>query len=250
MGRARDYRGAVERRGVAVVFIRLPVIFTVYRRMYVMLNAPQLSSKLNAELLETLMFVSHQREKLLNAIIYFVGNTKQCNTLKLLKLINFLDFEHFRQTGKSVTGLDYEAWKQGPVPRSLWAEFKHGPRDDLASAVTILTHKDELTDQPTRRDFRPRRKFDPKFFTKRELKIMERLAEFFLELTATQIGDYSHSRNMPWSKVYRQGAGSGQLIPYELSLSTEAVVHDMPTIDRDEFEYRRKALAEVLEHTE
>ncbi|MBV5275047.1 MAG: DUF4065 domain-containing protein [Lamprocystis purpurea] len=27
-----------------------------------------------------------------------------------------LDFEDFRQTGRSVTGLDYQVWKFGPVP--------------------------------------------------------------------------------------------------------------------------------------
>ena len=51
------------------------------------------------------MFVSRQREKLLNAIVFFVTRTKNCNTIKLFKLLNFLDFEHYRQTGESVTGL-------------------------------------------------------------------------------------------------------------------------------------------------
>jgi hypothetical protein len=42
------------------------------------------------------MFVSHDREKLINAIVYFLGETNHCHTLKLFKLLNFSDFEHFR----------------------------------------------------------------------------------------------------------------------------------------------------------
>ncbi|WP_423905919.1 hypothetical protein [Candidatus Spongiihabitans sp.] len=40
----------------------------------------------------------------MNAIAYFSRNTKYCYTIKLFKLLYFLDFEHYRQTGSSVAG--------------------------------------------------------------------------------------------------------------------------------------------------
>ena len=83
------------------------------------------------------MLVTREREKLINAIIYFVNNTKTCGLVKLFKLLSFLDFEHFRQTGRSVTGLDYFAWPWGPVPRDLFFEIKGQPKEDLARAVTF-----------------------------------------------------------------------------------------------------------------
>lgn len=52
-------------------------------------------------------------EKLINAIIYFCTNTQVCMKTKLFKLLYLLDFEHFKVTGKSVTGLEYKAWKLG-----------------------------------------------------------------------------------------------------------------------------------------
>ena len=79
------------------------------------------------------MFVTHKREKLINAIIYFVRNTKHCHKLKLFKLLSFLDFEHYRQTGRSVTGLHYDAWPKGPVPSHLDEELEK-PGSDLATA--------------------------------------------------------------------------------------------------------------------
>jgi len=62
------------------------------------------------------MIITHQRDKLINAIIYLSSNTNYCGKTKLMKLLYFRDFKHFRQTGKSVTGLDYYAWEMGPVP--------------------------------------------------------------------------------------------------------------------------------------
>lgn len=194
------------------------------------------------------MFLSHSREKLLNAILYFVKKTKYCNTLKLFKLLNFLDFEHYRQTGRSVTGLSYEAWKQGPVPRELWKEI-HEPPKDMQALITISIAKDELTDIPMRRDFAPKKQFDSKYFTKRELEIMERLAFYFKELTATDMSKYSHSPKMPWKKVYKGEGHKFVKIPYELTFESDKIIEDMPTIEKRELEYRNNALQEVRTHT-
>src|SRR4029077_2080417 len=38
------------------------------------------------------------------------------------ELLHFLGFEHFRQTGRTVTGSLYSAWPMGPVPDDLWHE--------------------------------------------------------------------------------------------------------------------------------
>lgn len=194
------------------------------------------------------MFLSHEREKLLNAIIYFVENTKYCNTIKLFKLINFLDFEHYRQTGNSVTGLHYEAWPQGPVPRELWDEI-HKPSQDFQQKITVSVARDELTDVPTRRDFLVRKKFEKKYFTKRELEIMQMLVEFFAELTAGQMSKYSHSKNMPWHKVYNIQGKKSAPIPYELTLESDAILKNMPTIEKEELDYRREALSEIKANT-
>src|SRR6185295_2521583 len=115
------------------------------------------------------MFVSRDREKLINAIIYFLGATNHCHTLKLFKLLNFADFEHFRQTGRTITGLEYRALPKGPVPTELLYELRHGAGRDLKDAVTFFEVKDEITDALLRRDLKPRVEFDKKWFSKREL---------------------------------------------------------------------------------
>lgn len=184
------------------------------------------------------MFVNRHREKLINAIVFFVKNTKHCHTLKLFKLLNFLDFEHFRQTGRSVTGLHYNAFPQGPVPAELWQEITHGPKSDLAGALSVNNVRNDLTDQVLRRDLIARTSFDKKHFSKRELQIMERIAELFRDVRADDMSAVSHARGLPWGKVYQGGKGSGRPIPYELAISSDAMMPDRPGIDEAELKAR------------
>jgi uncharacterized phage-associated protein len=185
------------------------------------------------------MFDSDQRDKLLNAIIYFVSNTKRCHTLKLFKLLNFLDFEHFRQTGFGVTGLEYRAWEKGPVPTRLWQEMTKAPREDLHRALSIVQMKDDLTGAPGKRVLKPRAEFDKSYFSKRELEIMEALAMIFEEIGGEDMSDFSHYRRLPWRRVYGKGEGKGQPIPYELARTSDPIIGKLPTLSDEEYAYRK-----------
>lgn len=189
------------------------------------------------------MLVSHEREKLINAIVFFVSKTKHCHTLKLFKLLNFLDFEHFRQTGFSVTGSEYRAWENGPAPSALWHELDR-PGPDLAGAVSISWAKDDLTGEPIRRDIRARRRFDPSHFTPRELEIMGLLAEIFRDAPGVDMTEVSHAPNLPWGKVYQGGQGKSRVIPYSLSLDSKPILPTFPNMDRGEFEHRQRLFAD------
>jgi len=130
------------------------------------------------------MLISRDREKLVNAIVFFAGNTRYCGKTKLFKLLYLLDFHHFRETGRSVTGLEYRAWKHGPVP------------------------------------------FDDSHFTKRELRLMQELAERHRDdMTPLLIG-LTHEERGPWDKIWDGGRGNEARIPYAL-----AVPDDHPNRD-------------------
>jgi uncharacterized phage-associated protein len=191
------------------------------------------------------MFISRQREKLLNAIVFFTKNTKRCYKLKLFKLLHFLDFEHYRQTGLPSIGLLYQAWPKGPVPPELDREIAH-PALDLQSAVRISTRRDRMTNSPVRYVFTPKASFNPEHFSKRELRIMRELAMYFNDFDADDMSEFSHLKDLPWRTVYRGGAGNGQDIPYELALKS-AKLTEGETIDADELSYRRDALEGIMD---
>lgn len=194
---------------------------------------------------DAMVFVNHRREKLINAINYFVRETQHCHTLKLFKLLNFLDFEHYRQTGFSVTGLQYKAWPQGPVPSDLWHELQKGVGADLRRSVAVVQVKDDITDKLLRRDLKPVAAFEPKFFSKREFKIMGLLAEIFRETPGENMSEISHARKWPWGLVFQDGKGKWKDIPYELSRSAEPIIGAMPNLPEEEFQYRKEAFKEL-----
>ncbi len=191
------------------------------------------------------MFVSRDREKLINAIIFFSQNTKHCHTLKLFKLLNFADFEHFRQTGRTITGLDYRALPKGPVPTKLFDEIKRGGDKDLRDAIHVIEIKDGITDALLRRDLKAKSPFDKKWFTPRELKILARVAEFFRDLPSEDMSKFSHANKKPWASVYKEGKGINRLIPPELVFDAGPLMHEVPRIDPDDLKFRREMLRDI-----
>ena len=163
------------------------------------------------------MIVSHERDKLINAVVFFAKNTNYCGKIKLIKLLYLLDFEHFRQTGRSVTGMDYRAWKMGPVPFEFYQEFD-AQEPDLAAAVDIVPEK--VIDY-TRAQVVPKVAFDDSHFTRRELNIMEQLATRFRESMSQSMIDVTHEERGPWETIWDGSRGNNERIPYPLAVAAD-----------------------------
>jgi uncharacterized phage-associated protein len=168
------------------------------------------------------MLITHERDKLVNAILYFAHETKHLGKIKLFKLVYLLDFEHFRQTGRSVTGLDYQAWKYGPVPVAVMQEWDD-PEPDLAAAIRI---KPEPVIDDVRETVVPLVAFDDSHFTKRELRIMDELAVRYRDTFSPAMIDVTHAQNGAWAKVWQDGRGMSEAIPYALGLDPGSPLRD------------------------
>lgn len=176
-----------------------------------------------------------QREKLLQTIVYFVRNTKHCHKLKLFKLLYLLDFEIYRQTGKSTTGLRYFAWPNGPVPNELFNEFKR-PQPDMTATMAVV-----VADDFDRLDLTPRHPFNSSAFSRRELRTMERLAEVYRDAIGENMIDVTHVRGSPWHQVY-VGEGNRQApIPYSLALDDRPDSITKEQAEEIELEARERA---------
>jgi len=156
------------------------------------------------------------RQKLIQAIVYFASHTKYCGKIKLFKLLYLLDFEHFRQTGKSVTGFEYQAWKFGPVPVELMEEW-----EDLSEDFTKVVHivEERVIDYDRQAvKVNDGVQFDADEFTPRQLKIMKALAARYRDAYSPKMIDVTHEQNGAWDKVWHDGQGARQPIPYELAI--------------------------------
>jgi uncharacterized phage-associated protein len=160
------------------------------------------------------MFVTHQREKLIQAMVYFATNTQNCGKIKLFKLLYLLDFEHFKQTGHSVTGMEYRAWKMGPVPIELMQEWDE-LEPDMQEAIEI---RPEPVYDYERENVTAKTEFDPSHFTKRELRLMQALTGRYGDVFSAKMIDVTHAENGAWEKVWNRGLGNDKPIAYELSL--------------------------------
>jgi uncharacterized phage-associated protein len=167
------------------------------------------------------MLITHEREKLIQAINFFVRNTKRCGKVKLFKLLYFLDFEHFKATGRSVTGLHYYAWPMGPVPVSLHNELE-APEPDMQDAFAF----EEI---PIRKDtermlsIKPRITFSERNFTSRELALLVNLAKEYRDANSENMIEATHLENKPWDKIYNKEGRHQQEIPYELAIRPDEV---------------------------
>ena len=86
------------------------------------------------------------REKLLNAILFFCKNTQKQSKVKIFKLLYFLDFQHFKETGRSVTNLDYQALDFGPVPEDFYREIKDDEvPDDFSESLALVPFSNSET---------------------------------------------------------------------------------------------------------
>ncbi len=179
------------------------------------------------------MIITRHREKLINAIVYFCQNTNYCGKTKLMKLLYFLDFMHFKQTGKSVTGLDYYAWEMGPVPKDLYEELD-SMNVDLAEAIRIMP-------QDKFQKICARQKFDDKYFTPRQKKLLNVVSEIFRDAKAEQMIESTHLKNHPWDKTIKQ-KGKFSKIDYLLAIddTKESLSHDEAQEVMEEVEEMRK----------
>jgi uncharacterized phage-associated protein len=161
------------------------------------------------------MIITHHREKLINAIVYFAAHTRYCGKTKLLKLLYCLDFLHFKQTGKSVTGLDYFAWQMGPVPKNLFEELSGNMKPDMKSAIHDLPEEGF-------QQIKSKKKFDNQYFSKREMKLLDDISFIFKDAKADAMVESTHLKNEPWDRTLKE-KGEFQKIDYMLAIDSEIV---------------------------
>lgn len=178
-----------------------------------------------------------RREKLKNAVLFFVKNDNTVGLTKLMKLLFYLDFRLYRECGESLTGQTYEAWKFGPVPADVWREL-HDKKDaslNLSSVVNIIPTQPDARDELTGIKLAavPRAEFSDRFFTGRELRELKAVSEIFREVPASCVVEASHARHTPWDITIKdKSKGEKAVIDYELALTDlpedkKAYIHEV-----------------------
>ncbi len=185
------------------------------------------------------MKLSREREKLLNAIVFFSKNTKHCHKLKLMKLLYYFDFWHFKETGRPVTDQIYKAWKMGPVPQPIYHELNPDKAPNDLNEFLLI--EEEILDDVTGKKkliIKSKKVFNEKIFTKREMELLKRISEIFYNARGDLMTDASHLKNAPWDKTVKE-KGENEIIDFMLALDddynslTEEIVKDRLAFDKE-----------------
>ncbi len=163
------------------------------------------------------MIIDQNKQKLVNAILYFCSQTEKCGITKLYKLLYFLDFEHFKAIGRNVTGLKYYAFEQGPFPSKLDRDMSKN-KEYLEEAINLNTI--QLNQGKVFKRVEPKKDVNLGVFSKRELRIMDKLIEDFKTSDSQEMVEATHLETLPWHNVFNS-TPRGTLIPYELGVNEE-----------------------------
>lgn len=173
-------------------------------------------------------------------MLFFARNTRSLNLTKLCKLLYFLDFTHFRQTGYPSIGLQYYTFKKGPVPKDFWLEIKDGNvPEDFKGRLALTLKIDELAPSYKEMDIQAIKAPDMSIFTPREIEILGNLAFIYKDAKAWEISEVTHLLNEPWDTTIKK-SGENAPINYLLGIDKES------EIDLDEAEELIKDHFETL----
>jgi len=172
---------------------------------------------------------NRNREKLVNAMMFFALNTnkKKIGKLKMSKLLFALDFEHFKRTGRWVTGIKYYAFPMGPYPKDEFEKIndKESPVDiGKVIGVTAMYEDDEGKDRGYLFRVKGNNKPNLSLFSKRELEIMNWLAEVWHDATGKQIKDWSHAHGTPWREVWQREGRRFEPIAYTYAIDDSSPI--------------------------
>lgn len=139
------------------------------------------------------------RETILCILEHSAGDEFMSRT-KLYKLLFFVDFHWYAESGESMTGSTYLRRKHGPVPRG-W------PLEELEGDIIVTVERD--LHGKTQKHPIAKRPADVSVLSQAEINHIDEIISRFSHFNATEVSEESH-RYVGW-KI----ADDGEEIPYE-----------------------------------
>ena len=151
---------------------------------------------------------NYSEVKLQQVIVYFLEhiNNVHLGRTKLMKLLYFVDFDHYEAHGRSMTGAVYRKLPHGPYPKDAEKLIKK-----MLKSGQVREVKADHKGFTQHRLITLNAKFDPAKFSGAELQTLERVAADWADSTVAQIEAATH-REAPWA-----GTTDGKTIDYEMA---------------------------------
>ena len=117
--------------------------------------------------------------------------------------------------------------------KDLFVKLNDNMKLDMRASI------DNLPTEEGFQQFRPKKKFDSRYFSKKEMKLLEELAFIFEDTKADAMVESTHLKNEPWDRTLKE-KGEFKNIDYMLAIDSDIV--SMPY---DEAKQRMKERSEM-----
>lgn len=146
-------------------------------------------------------------KRIANLIVYFITNAipEFNDKLKINKLLFFADFTHYKNHGKSISGLSYRAIKYGPVPSHYDNIYTYLENEQIITAKFIKLHNGAV-----REIFQLNAQYDDHMFSVAEKETLKLIHKKFSSTPTWDLVELSHDEN-----AWKQLESSKGLIGYQ-----------------------------------
>ena len=160
-------------------------------------------------------YVVPDAEKFAELVLYFFQHLDNLFKVKLLKLLFYCDFQHYRLTGHAITGQRYRAIQHGPVPQEYGQRLQEMVQQDLlkASFHTSMVHSADgspvLVHKATR-------KAKLEIFSDSEREVIEQVYQKLGKKSRVELENLSHTERAWRENNAQHGRISYQEYAYDL----------------------------------
>ncbi len=158
-------------------------------------------------------------KKLEQVVLFFlerINNTSLGRT-KLMKLLYYVDFDHYENHGKAITWAKYRKLPHGPVPDKATKVL-----DKMIKRGDITADFVEVNGYTQNRLHSAKAEFDASLFFGDELETLQAVAARWEHATAKEIELASH-KEAPWSSTDDQKAIDYELAEYRKPMPDEEI---------------------------
>lgn len=129
-------------------------------------------------------YTNLDKDKIRSMILYFSENG--ILKTKLLKEMFYADFLYYKNTGKSITGLEYAKINFGPVPNNYEKIISDMMQEKL------INYEIEYKDEYESHIIKKLGNLNQDSLSKDELEIIKRVKDYFAKINSSKIIDFSH----------------------------------------------------------
>lgn len=181
-------------------------------------------------------------KKIANAIIYFIdNNVHSLGSTKLMKLCFYADKYHLEEYGKPIFNHSYTKLPRGPVPTWLYSivitsisgNYDYDFQEEVNVFNEYIGIEEVSYNKYIQVIFTKKQEFNNKFFSKTQLKILNKVIEEFRTITAAEISELSHTTNA-WKNVEMN-----EQITYESMVDDEKTSQYVSYIQEEKIKFTR-----------